>query len=156
MDVTGDRSKVRCYKEQYCIGTWSVRSINQGKLEVVKQEMARVNVDILGISEIKWTGMGEFNSDDHYIYYCGQESLRRNGVATMVRKRVRHTLLGYNLKKDRMISVRFQGKPFNIRVIQAYAPTSNTEEAEVEWFYEDLQDLLELTSPKDVLFIIGD
>ena len=88
VDGTGDRSKVRCYKEQYCIGTWNVRSMNQGKLEVVKQEMARVNVDILGISELKWTGMDEFNSDDHYIYYCGQESLRRNGVAIMVNKRV--------------------------------------------------------------------
>ena len=88
VDVTGDRSKVQCYKGQYCIGTWNVRSMNQGKLEVVKQEMARVNVDILGISELKWTGMGEFNSDDHYIYYCGQESLQRNGVAIMVNKRV--------------------------------------------------------------------
>ena len=86
--VTGDRSKVRCCKEQFCIGTWNVRSMNQGKLEVVKQEIARVNVDILGISELKWTGMGEFNSDDHYIYYCGQESLRRNGVAIMINKRV--------------------------------------------------------------------
>ena len=88
MDVTGDRSKVQYYKEQYCIGTWNVRSVNQGKLEMIKQEMARVTVDILGISKLKWTGMGEFNSDDHYIYYCGQESLRRNGVATMVNKRV--------------------------------------------------------------------
>ena len=99
--------------------------------------------------------MGEFNSDDHFIYYCGQESLRRNGVATMVNKRVRNAVLGCNLKNKRMISVHFQGKPFNITVIQAYAQTSNTEEAEVEWFYEDLQDLLELTSKKDVLFIIG-
>ena len=130
--------------------------MNQGKLEVVKQEMARVNVDILGISELKWTGMGEFNSDDHYIYYCGQESLRRNGVAIMVNKRVRNAVLGCNLKNDRMISVHFQGKPFNITVIHVYAPTSNAEEAEVEWFYEDLQDLLALTPPKDVLFIIGD
>ena len=113
--------------------------MNQGKLEVVKQEMARVNVDILGISELKWTGMGEFNSDDHYIYYCGQESLRRNGVAIMVNKRVRNAVLGCNLKNDRMISVRFQGKPFNITVIQVYAPTSNAEEAEVERFYEDLK-----------------
>ena len=129
--------------------------MNQGKLEVVKQEMARENVDILGISELKWTGMGEFNSDDHYIYYCGQESLRRNGVAIMVNKRVRKAVLGCNLKNDRMISVRFQGKPFTITVIQIYAPTSNTEEAEVERFYEDLQDLLELTPPKDALFIIG-
>ena len=122
--------------------------MNQGKLKVVKQEMARVNVDILGISELKWTGMGEFNSDDHYIYYCGKESLRRNGVAVMVNKRVQNAVLGYNLKNDRMISVRFQGKPFNITVIQVYAPTSNTEEAEVEWFYEDLQNLLELTPKK--------
>ena len=101
-------------------------------------------------------GMGEFNTDDHYIYYCGQESLRRNGVAIMVNKRVRNAVLGYNFKNDRMISVRFQGKPFNITVIQVYAPTSNTEEAEVERFYEDLPDLLELTPKKDVLFIIGD
>ena len=130
--------------------------MNQGKLEVVKQEMARVNVDLLGINELKWTGMGEFNSDDHYIYYCRQESLRRNGVAIMVNKRVRNAVLGCNLKNDRMNSVRFQGKPFNITVIQAYAPTSNAEEAEVEQFYEDLQDLLELTPKIDVLFIIGD
>ena len=88
VDVTSDRSKIRCCKEQYCIGTWNVRSMNQGKLEVVKQEMARMNVNILGISELKWTGMGDFNSDDHYIYYCGQESLRRNGVAIMVNKRI--------------------------------------------------------------------
>ena len=130
--------------------------MNRGKLEVVKQETARVYVDILGISELKGTGMGEFNSDDHNIYYCGQESLRRNGVAIMVKKRVQNAVLGCNLKNDRMISVRFQGKPFNITVIQVYAPTSNTEEAEVEWFYEDLQDLLELTPKKDVFFIIGD
>ena len=105
VDVTGDRSKVQCCKQQYCIGTWNVRSMNQGKLEVVKQEMARVNTDILGISKLKWTRMGEFNSDDHYIYYCGQESLRRNGVAIMVNKRVRNAVLGCNLKNDRMISV---------------------------------------------------
>ena len=104
--------------------------MNQGKLEVVKQEMARVNIDILGISELRWTGMGEFNSDDHYIYYCGQESLRRNGVAIMVNKRLWNAVLGYNLKNDRMISVRFQGKPYNITVIQVYAPTSNTGNAE--------------------------
>ena len=112
--------------------------MKQGKLEVVKQEMARVNVDILGISELKWTGMGEFNSDDHYIYYCGQESLRRNGVAIMVNKRVRNAVLGCKLKNDRMISVCFQSNPFNIMVIQVYAPTSKAEEAEVEQFYEDL------------------
>ena len=125
--------------------------MNQGKLEVVKQEMARLNVNILGISELKCTGMGEFNSEDHYIYYCRQESLRRNGVAIMVNKRVRNALLGCNLKNDRMISVHFQGKPFNITVIQVYAPTSNAEEAEVEWLYEDLQDLLELI-PKTMSF----
>ena len=112
--------------------------MNQDKLEVVKQEMARVNVDILGISELKWTGKGEFNSDDHYIYYCGQESLWRNGVAIMVNKRVWNAVLEYNLKNDRRISICFQGKPFNITVIQVYAPTSNAEEAKVERFYEDL------------------
>ena len=121
MDVTGDRSKDQCCKEQYCIGTWNVSSMNQGKLEVVKQEMARVNVDVLGISELKWIGMGEFNSDDHYIYYCGPESIRRNGVAIMVNKRVRNAVLGCNLKNDKMISARFQGKPFNITVIPIYA-----------------------------------
>ena len=105
--------------------------------------MARVNVDILEISELKWTWMGEFNSDDHYIYYCGEESLRRNGVAIIVNKRVRNAVVRWNLKNDRMISVHFQGKKFNIMVIQVYVPTRNAEEAEVEWFYEDLQDLLE-------------
>ena len=143
-------------KEQYRMGTWNVRSMNQGKLEMVKQEMARVNINVLGISELKWTAMGEFNSDDHYIYYCGQESLRRNGGAIMVNKRVWNAVPGCNLKNDRKISVHVQGKPFNITVIQVYAPTSNAEEAEVEQFYEDLQDLLELTPKKDVLFIIGD
>ena len=122
--------------------------MNQGKLEVVKQAITRVNVDILGISELKWTGMGEFNSDDHYIYYCGEESLRRNRVAIIVNKRFRNAVLGCNLKNDRMISDCFQGKPFNIMVIQGYALTSNGEEAEIEWFYEDLQDLLELTPQK--------
>ena len=122
--------------------------MNQGKLEVVKQGMVRVNDDILGISELKWTGMGEFNSDDHYIYYCRQESLRRNGVAIMVNKRVRNAVLGCSLKNNRMISVCLQGKPFNITLIQIYAPTSRAEEAEVEWFYEDLQDLVELTPKK--------
>ena len=127
--------------------------MNQGKLEVVQQVMARVNVDILGISELKCTGMGKFNSYDYYIYYCGQEALRRNGVAIMVSKRVRNAVLGGNLENDRIITVRLQGKSFNIQV---YAPTSNTEEAEVEWFYEDLQELLEPAFKKDVLFIIGD
>ena len=122
--------------------------MNQGKLESVKQKMSRMNINILGIRELRWTGMGEFNSDDHYIYYCGQEFLRRNGVAIIVNKRVRNAVLGCNLNNDRMISVSFQGKPFNIIVIQVYAPTSNAEEAEVEQFYEDLQDLLELTHKK--------
>ena len=129
--------------------------MNQGKLDVVKQEMTRVNIDILGISEIKWTGMEEFNSDDHYIYYCGQESLKRNGVAFMVNKSVQNAVLSYDLKNERMILVHFQGKPFNITVIQVYAPTRNTEEAEVEWFYDDLQVLLQLTPKEEVLFIIG-
>ena len=118
--------------------------------------MARVNISILGINELRWIGVGEFNSDDHYIYYCGLESHRRNGVAIIVNKRVQSTVLGCSLKNDRVISVHFQGKPFNITVIQVYAPTSNAEEAEVEQFYEDLQDLLELTPKKDVLFIIRD
>ena len=118
--------------------------------------MTRVNTDILGISELRWTGMDEFNSDDHSIYHCRQESLRRNGVAIIVNKRVRNAVLGCNLKNNRMISVCFQGKPFNITVIQVYALTSNAEEVEVEQFYEDLQDHLELTPKKDVLFIIGD
>ena len=149
VDVTGDRSKVWCCKEQYCIGTWNVRSMNQGKLEVVKQEMARVNINILGISEVKWTGMGEFNSDNCYIYYCGQESLRRNGV----NKRVRNAVFGCNLYNNRMISVRFQSKPFNITVIQVYAPYWRSWSWMVLWrptrpFRTNTQ--------KDVLFIIGD
>ena len=112
--------------------------MNQGKLDMVKQEMGRLNINILGISKLKWTRMGEFNSDDHYIYYCRQESLRRNGAALIVNRRVQNAVLGCNLKNDRMISVRFQGKPLNITVIQVYAPTSKAEEAEVERFYEDL------------------
>ena len=128
-------------KEQYCIGTWNVTSMNQGKLEVVKQEMARVNINILGISELKLTGMGECNSDDQYIYYCGKESLRRNGVAIIVNKRVQNAVLGCNLKNDRMISVQFQGKPFSITIIQVYTPNTNAKQAEVEQFYEDLLDL---------------
>ena len=130
--------------------------MNQGKLEVVKQEMARVNVNVLGISELKWIGMGKFNPYDHYIYYCGQESLRRNGVAIIVNQRVQNAVLGCNLKNDRMISLHLQGKPFNITAIQIYAPISNAEEAEVEQFDEDLQDLLELTPKRYVLFIIED
>ena len=118
--------------------------------------MARVNIDILGISELKRTGISEFNSDNHYIYYCGQQSLRRNGVAIIVNKRVRNAVLGCSLRNDRMISVHLQGKPFNITIIQVYAPTSNADEADVAWFYEDLQNLLELTSKKDIFFITGD
>ena len=123
VDVTADGSKVRCCKEQYSIGTWNVRSMNQNKLEVVKQEMARVNIDLLGISGLKWTGMGEINSDDHYIHDCGQESLRRNGVAIIINKRVRNAVLECSLKNDRMITICFQGKPFNITVIHICAST---------------------------------
>ena len=138
VDVTGDGSKVRCCKEQYCIGTWNVRSMNQGKLEVIQQEKTRLNIDILEINELKWTRIGEFNSNDHCIYYCGQESLRSNGVAFTADKRVQNAVPGCRLKIDRMISVHFQGKPFNITVIQVYVLTTNVKEAEVEWFYEDL------------------
>ena len=151
MDVSGDESKIQCCKEQYCIGTWTVRSMNQGKLDMVKQEMARGNINILGISELKWTGMGEFDSGDHYIYYCGQESLRRNGEALIINKRVQNAVLRSNLKNDRMISVHFQGKSFNVTVIQVYAPTTDTKEAEVDQFYDNLEDLLELT-PKTVSY----
>ena len=129
--------------------------MNQGKLDVVKQEMVRININILGISKLNWMGMGEFNSDDHYIYYCGQESHRRNGVALIINKRVQNTVLEYNPKNARMISVPFQGKPFNITVIQVYASTTNAKEAEVDQSYEDLEDLLELTHKNDILFIIG-
>ena len=122
--------------------------MNQGKLEVVKQEKARVNITILGISELKWTGTGKFNADDHYIYYCGQESLRRNRVALLVNKRSQNAVHWRNLKNDSIISVHFQGKPFIITVIQVYAPTTNDEEAEVEGFYEDLQELLEINQKK--------
>ena len=130
--------------------------MNQGKLDMVKEEMARVNVNILGINEIKRVGMDEFNSNDHYIYYCGQESLRRNGVALIVNKRVQNALWGCNLKNNRKISVHFQGKPFNITAIQVYAPTTDAKEAEVDLFYKNLQDLLELTPKRDALFIRGD
>ena len=130
--------------------------MDQGNLEVVKQEMARVDVDILGVSELKWTGKGKFNSYDHYIYYCGQESLRRNGVALIGGQMVQNAVFGSNLKNNRIITICFQGKPFNITVIQVYTLISSAEEAEFEWFYEDLQNLLELTPQKDALFIIGD
>ena len=129
--------------------------MNQGKLKLVKQKVARVNIDILGISELKWMGMGEFNSDDHYTYYCGQESLRRNGVVLTINIRVQNAALGCSLKSNRMISVHVQGKPFNIKVIQVYTPTINVEQAEVEQFYDDVQDFRTKTK-KNVLFIIGD
>ena len=149
MEIKSDAAK-------YCMGIWNVRSKNQGKLNMMKQEMVGINNDILGIYELKWTGMGKFNSDDHYIYYCGQESHRRNGVALIINKTVQNAVLGCNLKNDRMILVHFQGKSFNITVIQVYGPTTNAEEVEVDQFFEDLEDLLELTLKKYVLFIIGD
>ena len=130
--------------------------MNEGKLEVVRQEMAWVNINILGISELKWTGMWKFNSDDLYIYYSWQGSLRRNGIFLTINKKVHNAIFGWNLKNDRMILVCFQDKWFNIIVIQIYAVSTNAEEAEVEQFYEDLQGLLDLTIIKDVLFIIGD
>ena len=139
VDVTGDGSKVQCCKEQYFIGTWNVSSMNQGNLEVVRQEISRVNIDILGISKLKWTGMGEFNSDDHYINYHDQESLRRNGVTIVVNKRVKNAVLGCSLKNDRMIFARFKDKPFNITVIQLYVPTTNAKEAEFEQFYVQIR-----------------
>ena len=159
VDVSGGESKVWCCKEQYCIETWHVRSVNQGKLEVVKQEMARVNIDVLGISELKWMGMGKFNSDDLYIYYYGQESLRRNGVALIVNKRFQNAVLGCNLKTTEWSLFTSKANHSVITVIQLYAPTTNAREAEVERFYKDLQDFLELTpkknTQKDVLFIKG-
>ena len=132
--------------------------MNQGKLEVAKQEMARVNIDLLGISELKWIGIGEINSDEYYIYYCGKNTLgkKKNGVAIIVNKRAWNAVLRCNLKNIRMISVRFQGKSSNITVIQVYTPTTNAKKAEVEMLYEDQQDLIELTPQKGVLFIIGD
>ena len=133
--MSGGESKIQC-----CKGTWNVRSMNQGKLDKVKQEMARVNIGVLRISELKWVGMGKFNSDDHYVYYCGQESLTRNEIALIINKRVRNAVLGYNLRNNRMISIRFQGKPFNITVIQICALTTDAKEAEVDLFYVDLQD----------------
>ena len=146
VDVTGDGNKVQCCKEQYCIGTWNVRSINQGKLEVIKQEMARVNIHVLGISELRWTGMGEFTSDDHYIYYCGQESLKRNGVALIVNNEFEMQYLGAISKMTEWCW--FISKSSQFTVIHVYAPTTDAEEAEVDQFYEDLQDPPELTPEK--------
>ena len=138
--------------KKHYIGTQNVQSMNQGKLDVVKQKMAKANIYILGISELKWTGMDEFNSDDHFIYYCGKESLRRTGVALIVNKRVQNAVLGCNLRNNRMILVNFQDKPFNITIIQVYAPTTN---AEAELFYEDLH-RPPGTNTKKMSFIIGD
>ena len=145
MDVPDGESKVWCYKEQYCIGTWNVKSMNQDKLEVAEKEVARVNIDILGINDLKWRGIGEFTLDDHCIYYCEQKSLWRNVVVLTVKKRIQNAVLGCNLKSDRMISAHFQDKPFSIRVyapnsnvIEVYAPKTNIEKADVNWLYEDL------------------
>ena len=140
VDVSGGESNVWCSKEQYCIGTWNVRSISQSKLDMVKQEMVRVSINILDISEIKWMGMGEFNLDDHYVYYWGKESVRRNGVILIVNKNPKCSH-GCNLKNNRMILVHFQDKRFSITIIQVYAPIINAKEAEVEWFYKDLPEL---------------
>ena len=146
--MSSGESKVQCYKEQYCIAIWNVRTMNQGKFDVIKQEMARVNINIVGISELKWTGMGEFNSDDHYTYYCGQESYRRNGVALIISRRVQNAVVGCNLKDDRMILVHFQGRSFSITATQVYVPTTDAEETGVDQFCEDLEDLLELNKKK--------
>ena len=145
--MTGDGSKVRCCKEQYCIGTWNVMSMNQGKLEVVTQEMAIVNIDILGISELKWTGKGKSNSDDHYIYYCGQESLQRNGVTIIANKSLKCSTWSQSHKRQNDLCS-FPRQTIHYHSNPIYAPTSNAEEAEAEWFYEDVQDLLELTPKK--------
>ena len=151
--MAGDGSKVRCCKEQYCIATWNVKSMNQGKFEAIKQEMARLNINILGINELKWNGMvTQMTIISTTVGKNPLEEMEQPSQST----RVQNAVLGCNLKNETIISVCFQGKPFSITVFQVYAPTSNAEEADVEWFYEDLQDLLELTPPKDVPFFIGD
>ena len=143
----GGEKKAKFCKEQYCIENWNVRSMNQGKFDVVQQEIARMNIDILGISELKWTGTGEINSGHYYIYYCGQESLKRSGVALIVTKSLKCSI-GVKFKNDRMILICFQGKPFNITAIQINATNTDAEEDEFDQFYEDLQQLLELTTKK--------
>ena len=148
VNVSGGESKVWYYTEKYCIGTWNVRSMSQDKLDMVKWEMARMNINILGISELKWMGMDEFNSDDNYIYYCGQGLVRRNDVAFEVNKRVLNAVLRCNLKNNRMILVHFQGKPFNITIIQISAPTNDAKKVEVDCFFGDLEHLLELIPKK--------
>ncbi|KAA3669964.1 uncharacterized protein DEA37_0012425 [Paragonimus westermani] len=155
-DVSGVKGVVQCCKMSHTIGTWNVRTMNQGKLDVVKGEMSRMNIDILGISELKWTGMGHFKSDDFHIFYCGQENHRRNGVAIIVNKKLSNSVLGYNPKSDRMISIRLLGKPINITVIQVYAPTTDAEDSEIDDFYSNLQQFVEETPKKDAIFIIGD
>ena len=155
MDVTGDGSKARCCKEQYCKGTWNVRSMNQGKLDMVKQETARVDIDILEISELKWTGMDEFNSDEPYIHYCGQESHRRNGVTLIINKSLKYSTWVQSQKRYNDLNS-FPRQTIKHHINSSLCSTTNSKEAQVEGFYEDLQDLLELTPKKDVLFIIGD
>ena len=154
VDASGDESEIQCCKNS--IGAWNIRPMNQGKLYMAKQEMVRINIYILGISKLKWIEIGKFNSGDHLIYYCGQESHRRNGVPLIINKRVWNTAFKCNLKNDWIILVHFQDKLFNITVIQIYAATTHAKEAEVDEFYEDLEDLLEITFKKDVLFIIRD
>ena len=162
MNVSSGESKVSCNKEQYCIGTWNIALMNRGKLDSFKQKMARVNIDILGINELKWTGMGEFNSDNHYIYYCGQESLKRNRAGLVFNKRAQNAALGCSLINGRMIYLCFQGQSFNITLILVYAPNTTAKDAEVDRFFEDWKAVLELTlnekkrKGKDVLFIIKD
>ncbi|CAF1998081.1 unnamed protein product [Rotaria magnacalcarata] len=147
-DASSVKREVRCCKKPHTIGTWNVRTMNQGKLDVVKGEMSGINIDILGISELKWTGMGHFISDDYHIFYCRQENHRRNGVAIIVNKRLSNSVLGYNPKNDRIISIRLLGKPINVTVIQVYAPTTGADDEEIEDFYVSLQQLVDATPKK--------
>ncbi|XP_049946670.1 craniofacial development protein 2-like [Schistocerca serialis cubense] len=146
----------RWCKEKHCIGTWNVRSMYQGKLDIVKREMEKINIDILGISEMRWTGMGEFASDGHMVYYSGHDNNRSNGVAFIVSDKVRKAVIGCKYKNDRMMSIRLQGQPLNITVIQVYAPTTDAEKEIIDQFYGDLQELLLSTPKKDIVFIVGD
>jgi hypothetical protein len=155
-DVYSCKRKIRSCLETHTIGTWNVRTMNQGKLDIVKSEMVRLNIDILGISELKWTGMGHFTSDEHEIYYSGNPDKRKNGVAIIVGKKVTEAVLGYNPKNERMISVRIQGSTINTTIIQVYAPTTGAEEEDTNKFYDELQQMMETTPKKDAIFIIGD
>ncbi|CAM2723797.1 unnamed protein product [Rotaria socialis] len=155
-DVSSVKREVRCCKKPHTIGTWNVRTMNQGKLDVVKGKMSRINIGILGISELKWTGMGHFISDDYHIFYCGQENHRRNGVAIIVNKMLSNSVLGYNPKNDRIISIRLLGKPINVTVIQVYAPTTGADDEEIEDFYVSLQQLVDTTPKKDTIVIMDD